>query len=86
MVDNYILADNQDLTRYAVENLIRANGQNMLRQVTDKAALFQRLKEREDSVVVLDYTLFDFIDEDQLLIVSERFAETRWVLDRKSVV
>lgn len=80
MVDNYILADNQDLTRYAVENLIRTNGQNMLCQVTDKAALFQRLKEREDSVVVLDYTLFDFIDEDQLLIVSERFAETRWVL------
>ena len=38
------------------------------------------LREHEDAVVILDYTLFDFIDEEQLLIVSERFAMTTWVL------
>ncbi|MBQ8657096.1 MAG: response regulator transcription factor [Prevotella sp.] len=77
---NYILADNQELTRYAVENLIRKDEQNTIRRSTDKAGLMQLLKENELSVVVLDYTLFDFIDEEQLLIVSERFAMTAWVL------
>ena len=38
------------------------------------------LKEHEDAVVNLDYTQFDFADEDQLLIVSERFSMTTWVL------
>ena len=31
-------------------------------------------------MVVLDYALFDFISEDQLLTTSERFSETRWLL------
>ena len=30
------------------------------------------LKEHENAVVLLDYTLFDFADEEQLLIVAER--------------
>ena len=28
----------------------------------------------------LDYTLFDFADEDQLLIVAERFSLSEWIL------
>jgi DNA-binding NarL/FixJ family response regulator len=31
-------------------------------------------------VVLLDYTLFDFAGEDQLLIVAERFALSQWIL------
>ena len=38
------------------------------------------LKEHEDSVVFLDYTLFDFTDEDLLLIVAERFSLSEWIL------
>ena len=30
--------------------------------------------------MLLDYTLFDFADEDQLLIVAERFALSEWIL------
>ena len=52
----------------------------MIRRVTDKAGLVQLLKENENSVVILDYTLFDFTDENQLLIVSERFSLTTWIL------
>ena len=40
----------------------------------------QLLKEHENAVVLLDYTLFDFADEDQLLIVAERFALSEWIL------
>lgn len=79
-MDHYILADNQDLTRYAFEAIIRKDERNVIHRSTDKAELMQLLKENENSVVVLDYTLFDFIDEEQLLIISERFAMASWVL------
>ena len=79
-MDHYILADNQDLTRYAFEAIIRKDERNVIHRSTDKAGLMQLLKENENSVVVLDYTLFDFIDEEQLLIISERFAMASWVL------
>ena len=77
---NYILADNQDLTRYAVESLVRQDERNVVHRATDKAGLVQLLKEHENSVVVLDYTLFDFVDEEQLLIISERFTMATWIL------
>ena len=77
---NYILADNQELTRYATECLIRRDENNSIRRATDRAGLIELLKEHEHAVVVLDFTLFDFADEDQLLIVSERFSMTTWVL------
>ena len=77
---NYILADNQDLTRFATESLVRRDGDNIIRRATDRAGLIELLKEYEHAVVVLDYTLFDFADEDQLLVVSERFSMASWVL------
>ena len=46
----------------------------------DKAGLVALLKEHENAVVLLDYTLFDFADEDQLLIVAERFNLSDWIL------
>jgi DNA-binding NarL/FixJ family response regulator len=49
-------------------------------KATDKTGLVELLKEHEAAVVVLDYTLFDFADEDQLLIVAERFALSEWIL------
>ena len=64
MIRNYILADNQELTRFALEGLIRQKDGNELFRATDKAGLVELLKEHEDAVVLLDYTLFDFADED----------------------
>lgn len=77
----YILADNQELTRFALESLIRQKGDHHdIFKASDKAGLVQLLKEHENAVVLLDYTLFDFADEDQLLIVAERFALSEWIL------
>lgn len=77
---NYILADNQQLTAFALESLIRQKSEDTVYRATDKAGLVQLLKEHEDAVVLLDFTLFDFADEDQLLIVAERFSLSRWIL------
>ena len=76
----YILADNQELTRLALISLIKQNEDNALYVATDKAGLVELLKEHEDAIVMLDFTLFDFADADQLLIVGERFALSQWIL------
>ncbi|SHK35211.1 helix-turn-helix transcriptional regulator [Xylanibacter ruminicola] len=76
----YIIADNQEITRYALESLIRQNEENTVYRASDKTSLVAKLKEHENATVILDYTLFDFADEDQLLIVSERFALSQWLL------
>ena len=77
---NYILADNQELTRAAFEHLVRQDERDVVYRATDKAGLIQLLKEHESAIVLLDYTLFDFSDVEQLLIVSERFTLSHWVL------
>ncbi len=77
---NYIIADNQELTRLALISLIKQDEENTLYVATDKAGLVEMLKKHEDAVVLLDFTLFDFADADQLLIVGERFALSQWIL------
>ena len=76
---NYIIADNQELTRLALISLIKQE-ENKLYVANDKAGLVELLKEHENAIVLLDYTLFDFSDEDQLLIIAERFNLSEWIL------
>ena len=61
---NYIIADNQELTRFALESLLQKEESTVYRAF-DKADLVALLKEHESAVVLLDYTLFDFADEEQ---------------------
>ena len=77
---NYIIADNQELTRFALESLLQKDETNGVYRAFDKADLVALLKEHESAVVLLDYTLFDFTDEDQLLIIAERFNLSDWIL------
>lgn len=76
----YSIADNQELTAFALQSMLKRDKNNEVYHAVDKVGLIEFLKENEDSVVILDYTLFDFQDEQQLLIVSERFSLTAWVL------
>ena len=77
---NYIIADNQELTRLALESLLEKNEAATMFRAFDKAGLVALLKEHESATVLLDYTLFDFTDEDQLLIIAERFNLSDWIL------
>ena len=77
---NYIIADNQELTRFALESLLQKDEENTIYRAFDRAGLVALLKEHESAVVLLDYTLFDFADEDQLLIIAERFNLSDWIL------
>ena len=77
---NYIIADNQELTGFALQSLLNRDESNSVYRAVDREGLIQLLKEHEDAVVFLDYTLFDFTDEDMLLIVAERFSLSEWIL------
>ena len=77
---NFIIADNQELTRFALESLLKNDEENVVYRAFDRAGLVELLKEHESAVVLLDYTLFDFADEDQLLIIAERFNLSDWIL------
>ena len=63
-----------------MESLLKKDEENVVYKASDKAGLVELLKEHESAVVILDYTLFDFSDEDQLLIVAERFSLSDWIL------
>ena len=76
----YVIADNQELTRLALINLIKQDKENQLYAASDKAGLIELLKEHESAIVLLDYRLFDFTDAEQLLIIGERFALSQWLL------
>ncbi|MBP5611299.1 MAG: response regulator transcription factor [Bacteroidales bacterium] len=75
----YIIADNHELTRFALQSLLKRDG-NVVVTAVNRAELVELLKEYEDAIVILDYTLFDFQDEEQLLIISERFSMASWIL------
>ena len=77
---NYIIADNQELTAYALQSLLKRDEGSAIFRAVDRAGLTELLKEHEDAVVFLDYTVCDFADEDQLLIVAERFSLSEWIL------
>ena len=77
---HYIIADNQELTRFALERLVSEDEESVLSYAQDRASLVNLLTEHPNAIVLLDYTLFDFSDEDQLLIIAERFSQSQWIL------
>ena len=75
-----LLADKQDITRAGLTYVIEKMEGLETKFVEDKAELMLALKEDEDTVVILDYTLFDINDAAELLILNQRFPYTRWLL------
>lgn len=75
-----LLADKQDITRAGLQYVIEKMEGVETKYVEDKAELMLALREDEDTVVILDYTLFDINDADDLLVLNQRFPYTRWLL------
>ena len=75
-----LLADKQDITRAGLMHVIEKMEGLETKYVEDKTELMLALRENEDTVVILDYTLFDINDAAELLILNQRFPYTRWLL------
>ena len=77
---NMLRADRQGITRAGLMFLIEKMGDCRYKYVEDKAELMAELELEPVSVVVLDYTLFDIADADELRILNQRFPQTHWLL------
>ncbi len=78
---NIILADNQDISNAGWHYLLQSTVEKVeIQEVTEKKELIPLLINCPNSLVILDYTLFDFESVNELLILQVRFAETDWIL------
>ncbi|MEN9917929.1 MAG: hypothetical protein RL662_365 [Bacteroidota bacterium] len=77
-----IVADNQFITSIGIRSIL-VNQIGDIGEIfvsADKDSLLELLSAHPDSVVILDYTLFDLASIDELEIVSERYADSSWLL------
>ncbi|MBP5776997.1 MAG: response regulator transcription factor [Prevotella sp.] len=74
-----VLADPQDITRAGLMYLC-GKLEIDYQQAPDKTELIEQLKTHGEAVVILDYTLFDINDIDELEILHERFPLVHWIL------
>lgn len=77
----FIIADNQDITKAGILFLLEGIKDILsIREVDNKAELVYEIRQKSKSVVILDYTLFDFSGVDELLVLRERFPKVNWLL------
>jgi len=78
---NVILADNQDISNAGWCYLINNQFEDIkILEVSQKKELIDSLTLYPDSLVILDYTLFDFSSANELVILQVRFEHVDWIL------
>ena len=78
---HFILADNQPLTSLALEHLLQgiSHGGD-IRHADGIESLAQMLSQTDDTLVILDYSLFDLPDAGSLLALLRHHPLSAWVL------
>ena len=74
------LADRQDITRAGMQYVFSSIAGANCHLAEDKYEMIEQLRQHPDAIVVLDYTLFDINDVEELQILHDRFPEVRWLL------
>ena len=74
------LADCQDITRAGMQYVFSSIAGADCHLAEDKYEMIEQLRQNPDAIVVLDYTLFDINDVEELQILHDRFPEVRWLL------
>ena len=76
---NIILADNQDITRVGLIYVLQKMKCKDITMVTDRIELMYRLKETPQSLVIIDFTLFDLNEAADVIILSQKFKDAVFV-------
>lgn len=78
---NIILADNQSITKFGWRNILehKFDIYNVC-EISCKSDLIYALLDKPDSLIILDYTLFDFESVNDLVILEDRFNNADWIL------
>ncbi|MBK5194749.1 MAG: response regulator transcription factor [Proteiniphilum sp.] len=78
---NYILADNQYITRAGVISLLKVMDNDAgICEAASYRQLLEALRTHPCSVVVVDYSLFDFLSMNHLLNMKSGAGESSWLL------
>lgn len=83
MSKNIIIADNHELSRYAIESIIANYNLAIDRKAiaVEKAnELRKLLTEDDDAVVVIDMRNFDLLRTEDLVLLGEEHSKTRWIV------
>jgi DNA-binding NarL/FixJ family response regulator len=77
----FILADNQELTRAGWFFFIEKNYSDaLIHEAVNKKELIQLSSQFPDSIIIIDYNLFDFGSINELTILQDRFKQTDWII------
>lgn len=78
---NVILADNQDITNAGWKFLLEKYFDILeISEVTKKSELLSLLNKSFNSLVILDYTLFDFENVNELIVLQSRYEQVDWII------
>lgn len=78
---NILIADNQDITRAGWIYILQSMKlDEAFLEVENKKELIPALEKNPDSLVVVDYTLFDFESIQDLNNLHERFKNSSWII------
>lgn len=77
---NIIVADNQDITRVGMLYILADMQLKSISSVETKAELMFLLRQKPESIVILDYTLFDINSSSDLLIITQRYPKSYFIL------
>jgi DNA-binding NarL/FixJ family response regulator len=76
----FILADNQDITREGIVSLLeRLAIASIVVRAANRKELMEQLTVHPDAAVILDYTLFDFSDF-QMMNTKQKYRNSVWLL------
>jgi len=75
-----ILADNQDITRAGLQYILQSIEESVVHYSPDKASMVELLKQHPVAAVVMDYTMFDINDVEEMIILAQRFPQVHWVV------
>ena len=76
-----LIADNQDISRAGWFYLLQNQVEKLdITEVSYKKELLGLLTEYPDSLVILDYSLFDFESVNDLVILQMRFERVDWII------
>lgn len=78
--NNIIVADNQAITHAGILYILSDMGFVSTISVRTKTELILQLKQKPYSIVILDYTLFDFDSESDLQNIVQRYPKTYFIL------
>lgn len=81
MVKTIVLCDNQEITKAGILYLCNTIPmQGKILEADSREILVKTLTQNPESVVILDYSLFDLKSIEELFILNERFKKVQWIL------